>query len=192
MRRGPIQAASRLLASSNNPSRNADASGRTLGPAANPYTVNFRLHVHRPIHDRHDPGGGLPRNTCLLVPAAYLLGAVFGPLAATAFVEGENASAVAAVRNRDNRAQPRAVRSPDLRAAPRQRVKRQPLPVRDFRRSPSAARRMAPPMALAGLAGSCRQRLNFGVEQMGASDRRHRAALLVSRPNFAQRRGTGC
>ncbi len=34
------------------------------------------------------------RNTCLLVPAAQLLGAAFGPLAATAFVEGENASAV--------------------------------------------------------------------------------------------------
>jgi DHA1 family inner membrane transport protein len=34
------------------------------------------------------------RNTCLLVPAAQLLGAAFGPLAATAFVKGENASAV--------------------------------------------------------------------------------------------------
>jgi MFS transporter, DHA1 family, inner membrane transport protein len=34
------------------------------------------------------------RSTCLLVPAAQLLGAAFGPLAATAFVEGENASAV--------------------------------------------------------------------------------------------------
>jgi MFS transporter, DHA1 family, inner membrane transport protein len=34
------------------------------------------------------------RNTCLLVPAAQLLGAAFGPLAATAFVEGENAGAV--------------------------------------------------------------------------------------------------
>jgi DHA1 family inner membrane transport protein len=34
------------------------------------------------------------RNTCLLVPAAQLLGSAFGPLAATAFVEGENASAV--------------------------------------------------------------------------------------------------
>jgi hypothetical protein len=34
------------------------------------------------------------RNTCLVVPAAQLLGAAFGPLAATAFVEGENASAV--------------------------------------------------------------------------------------------------
>jgi hypothetical protein len=34
------------------------------------------------------------RNTCLLVPAAQLSGAAFGPLAATAFVEGENASAV--------------------------------------------------------------------------------------------------
>src|SRR5580704_17301451 len=45
-------------------------------------------------------------------------------------------------------------------------------------------------MALVGLAGSCRQRLNFGVEQMGASEGHHRAALLVSRPNFAQRRGT--
>ena len=34
------------------------------------------------------------RNTVLLVPAAQLLGAAFGPLAATAFVEGDNASAV--------------------------------------------------------------------------------------------------
>jgi len=34
------------------------------------------------------------RNTCLLVPAAQLLGAASGPLAATAFVDGENASAV--------------------------------------------------------------------------------------------------
>ncbi len=34
------------------------------------------------------------RSTCLLVPAAQLSGAAFGPLAATAFVEGENASAV--------------------------------------------------------------------------------------------------
>ncbi len=34
------------------------------------------------------------RNTCLLVPAAQLSGAAFGPLAATTFVEGENASAV--------------------------------------------------------------------------------------------------
>jgi DHA1 family inner membrane transport protein len=34
------------------------------------------------------------RNTCLLVPAAQLLGAAFGPLAATAFIEGENAGAV--------------------------------------------------------------------------------------------------
>jgi MFS transporter, DHA1 family, inner membrane transport protein len=34
------------------------------------------------------------RNTVLLVPAAQLLGAAFGPLAATAFVDGENASAV--------------------------------------------------------------------------------------------------
>jgi MFS transporter, DHA1 family, inner membrane transport protein len=34
------------------------------------------------------------RNACLLVPAAQLLGAAFGPLAATAFVEGENARAV--------------------------------------------------------------------------------------------------
>jgi MFS transporter, DHA1 family, inner membrane transport protein len=34
------------------------------------------------------------RNTCLLVPAAQLLGSAFGPLAATAFVDGDNASAV--------------------------------------------------------------------------------------------------
>ncbi|HXY34769.1 MAG TPA: MFS transporter [Planctomycetaceae bacterium] len=34
------------------------------------------------------------RNTCLLVPAAQLLGAAFGPSAATAFVEGEDPSAV--------------------------------------------------------------------------------------------------
>lgn len=34
------------------------------------------------------------RNTVLLVPAAQLLGAALGPLAATAFVDGENVSAV--------------------------------------------------------------------------------------------------
>jgi hypothetical protein len=34
------------------------------------------------------------RRAVLLVPAAQLLGAALGPLAATAFVEGENASAV--------------------------------------------------------------------------------------------------
>ncbi len=57
------------------------------------------------------------RNTCLLVPAAQLLGAAFGPLAATAFVEGENASAVRCW-DRPDRAQPRAVRSvPDCRTA---------------------------------------------------------------------------
>jgi hypothetical protein len=68
-------------------------------------------------------------------------------------------------------------------------VKGQPLPFRVFRRSPSAgARRMAPQMAL-GLAGSCRQRLNFGVEQMGASDRHHRAAFACFATEFRATQG---
>jgi hypothetical protein len=39
-------------------------------------------------------------------------------------------------------------------------------------------------MALVGLAGSCRQRLNFGVEQMGASDGHHRAAFACFATDF--------
>jgi hypothetical protein len=44
-------------------------------------------------------------------------------------------------------------------------------------------------MALVGLAGSCRQRLNFGVEQMGASDGHHRAAFACFATEFRATQG---
>jgi hypothetical protein len=45
-------------------------------------------------------------------------------------------------------------------------------------------------MALIGLAGSCRQRLNFGVEQMGASDGPHRAAFACFAIEFRATQGS--
>ena len=44
-------------------------------------------------------------------------------------------------------------------------------------------------MALVGLAGSCRQRLNFGVEQMGASDGHQRAAFACFAIEFRATQG---
>ena len=44
-------------------------------------------------------------------------------------------------------------------------------------------------MALVGLAGSGHQRLDFGVEQMGASNGHHRAAFACFATEFRQTQG---
>ena len=84
----------------------------------------FRVDVHRPLHDRHDPGGGFHEEHLFAGSGRTALGRGVWAIGRDGFRRGRKCERRAAVRDRHDRAQPRAVRSvPDRLAAPRRRVK---------------------------------------------------------------------